>query len=70
MQDKTFEQVFIERLNSVEARAKKLGMTITHVCRESGVARATPDRWRANTPNTIALIDKMEAVVAAHEKAA
>lgn len=70
MHEKTFEQVFIERLNSVEARAKKLGMTITHVCRESGVARATPDRWRANTPNTITLIDKMEAVVAAHEKAA
>lgn len=63
----TLSREFIDRLNSIEERAHKVGKTMTHICRDSGVARATPDRWRASTPLTLQLIDKMEAVVAEAE---
>lgn len=66
----SFAEVFLRRISNIEARANKAGITITHVCRDSGIARATPDRWRKKVPNTIALIDKMEAVVAEAESKA
>lgn len=64
---KSFEQVFIQRLDSIIQRGEQVGMTLTHICRETGIARATPDRWRKEAPKTIALLDKMEAAVAAAE---
>ncbi len=64
-----FSALFLETLDSIEDRAKKVGLTITHVCREAGVSRATPDRWRENVPNTIALLDKMLGVVQRAEEA-
>lgn len=67
---KTFEQVFHEWLDDIERRGQEVGMTITHICRDSGVARATPDRWRVATPLSVTLIDKMAGVVAAAEKKA
>lgn len=60
---KSFESIFHERLDEIESRAKKQGLTITHVCRESGVSRATPDRWRLATPLSVSLLDKMLQVV-------
>lgn len=65
-----FEQQFQARLNEIEARGKAVGLTLTHICRQSGVARATPDRWRKDTPLSVKLIDKMEAVVIEAEQRA
>lgn len=64
----SFGEAFYNRLDALEARGKACGLTLTHICRDSGVARATPDRWRANLPKTVQLIDQMEAVVAKAEK--
>lgn len=58
-----FSALFLKTLDNIEERAKAVGLTITHVCREAGVSRATPDRWRENVPNTVALLDKMLGVV-------
>lgn len=58
-----FSAQFLRDLDDIEERAKNVGLTITHVCREAGVSRATPDRWRENVPNTISLMDKMLSVV-------
>lgn len=63
----SFSREFNDRLNAIEERGKACSLTLTHICRESGVARATPDRWRAEVPLTVRLIDKMEAVVAERE---
>lgn len=63
MSENTFQQVFEERLNSIERRAKAIGSTITEVCRVSGIARATPDRWRAEPPKSIKLMDALDAAV-------
>ncbi len=66
--DKSFTEVFHHRINQIEARAQAAGITLTHVCRDSGIARATPDRWRKKVPLTVELIDKMEAVVVEAEQ--
>lgn len=66
-----FQQLFLKRLDTIEARAKAAGSTITHLCRESGIARATPDRWRVRPPKSVELMDQLEAaLVAVEQKAA
>lgn len=65
MPEKKFSDVFKERVDEMERRARAIGMSLTAVCRKAGISRATPDRWRHVTPHTIALLDKMEEVVAA-----
>lgn len=67
---KSFEQTFNERVDDIIARGEKVGLTVTHICRETGIARATPDRWRKECPKTIKLVDKMDEVVSAAEQAA
>lgn len=55
----SFEEEFQARLAGLEADAAELGETWTSICRGIGVSRATPDRWKAETPLTITLLDKM-----------
>lgn len=70
MKTKTFEQEFQGRIAELVDRAYKAGVTLSHICRETGIARATPDRWREHTPKTITLVDQIEAAVVKAEKAA
>lgn len=71
MGKQTFYQQFLERLNAIEKRAQAVGITITHVCRDAGIGRSTPDRWRHKAPKSIQILDDMEkAVEAAEQKAA
>lgn len=67
----TFESMFQARLEVILRRAASAGLTVSQMCRESGIARATPDRWRARAPLSVRLVDRLEAqVVAAEEKKA
>ncbi|MBB3017615.1 hypothetical protein FHR70_000655 [Microvirga lupini] len=66
----TNQRAFLGKLDELENRAHAVGHTLTSICELSGVARATPDRWRKSTPNTIKLVDKLEAVVVEAEKQA
>lgn len=59
--------MFYAALDDVETQAQSRGMTITSVCRDLGIARATPDRWRAEVPKTIELLEKMQRYVAGYE---
>jgi hypothetical protein len=61
---KNFEQVFHETLDQLEEAAKKEGLTLTSICRDTGVSRATPDRWRKKVPNTVKILSEMQSVVA------
>jgi len=67
---KTFENEFNERLNAIISRGEAVGVTVTELCRRTGIARATPDRWRKDAPLSIKLIDKLEAEVLAAEASA
>lgn len=60
----TFEDQFKARVKAIEAEAAEIGETWSSICRETGISRATPDRWRAATPHTILLLDQMQAYVA------
>lgn len=60
-----FVQVFHSTLDQLEADAKKEGLTLTSICRDTGVSRATPDRWRKEVPKTVELLARMQGIVAA-----
>lgn len=64
----SFEAEFQSRLSGIYQRGKAAGLSVSAICDLADVARATPDRWRARTPLTVALVDKMEAVVADAER--
>lgn len=64
MTTENFEQDFQAALNKLEEDAKAVGMTLTSICRATGVSRATPDRWRKTPPKTVELLRQMQEVVA------
>lgn len=63
----TFTEEFEKRIKTIEADAKAVGLNFTSICKEAGISRATPDRWKKSTPKTIAIITQIEGIVAAHK---
>lgn len=61
--------LFYAALDDVETQAQSRGLTMTSICRDLGVARATPDRWRKEPPKTIALLDQMQRYVSGYDPA-
>ncbi len=59
----TFAQEHKRRLEALEARAKAAGSNITQVCKATGIARATYERWVERSPQTITKLDELEAEV-------
>lgn len=59
----SFSAEFDSRLASIEARAKAVGSNITQVCKKTGIARATYERWRERAPQTVSKVDELEAEV-------
>ncbi len=70
MSTNTFESEFQRRIEKIRARATELGTSITAICHETGIARATPDRWAARTPKTIRLVDDLEKALDEKERQA
>jgi enamine deaminase RidA (YjgF/YER057c/UK114 family) len=66
----TFAEAFTERLQNIERRAKAAGSNMTQVCKITGVARATYERWNHRPPQTIAKVDELEAEVVRLEREA
>jgi len=60
---KSFEAEMASRLSSIESRARALGSNITRVCKATGIARATYERWMERAPQTVTKVDEMEAEV-------
>ena len=63
-----FDQVFADRVAGIEARAKAVGLNFTSICHQAGISRATPDRWKRQTPKTVRLVAEMEKIVADKER--
>lgn len=59
----SFSDSFVERLKAIEARAKAAGSNMTQVCKKTGIARATYERWMHRAPQTVAKVDELEAEV-------
>lgn len=66
----TFEDIFRDRVDSILKRGKAVGLSVTAICKKTGIARATPDRWHKEVPLSVKLIDRMEEEVAKAELAA
>lgn len=62
----TFDDEFKKRIEKIEADAKSVGLNFTSICKEAGISRATPDRWKRVSPKTIQIVTKMEEIVAKH----
>jgi len=60
----TFEDVFRQRVAKIESDARAVGLNFTSICKEAGISRATPDRWKRATPNTVSIVTRMEEIVA------
>jgi hypothetical protein len=67
MPQPSFGKVFRERLKAIEAEATAAGLNWTTICNEAGISRATPDRWKKQTPKTVKLIETIEKVVEKHK---
>lgn len=63
--EQTFTELFRQRVEKIEADAKEVGLNFTSICKEAGISRATPDRWKRSTPKTVKLIQKIEDIIAA-----
>jgi transposase-like protein len=59
----TFTDEFKKRIEKIESEAKLVGLNFTSICKEAGISRATPDRWKKKTPKTVAIVAQMEAIV-------
>lgn len=68
MTETTFEGEFKRRIRDIKSRAKAAGTSMTALCQQTGIARATPDRWSARAPKTIRLIDELEQALAKVER--
>ena len=65
-----FSDIFAERIRALEARAKAAGSNVTQICKNTGIARATYERWLDRPPQSITKLDELEAEVERAEKAA
>ena len=66
----TFSQEHSRRLIALEKRAKRAGSNITQVCKTTGIARATYERWMERAPQSVTKMDELEAEVARLEELA
>jgi hypothetical protein len=66
MSQEKFGEVFRDRVTRIEDEAKRIGLNFTSICKEAGISRATPDRWRKESPKTIRLVEAMEKIIERH----
>lgn len=59
----SFAEELQSRLRDMEARAKAVGSNMTQVTKNTGIARATYERWGARPPQSVAKVDELEAEV-------
>lgn len=64
-----FTEDFRATVSAIEEEAKECGLNWTSICKEAGLSRATPDRWKKKTPKTIEVVTKMQQIVARHKAA-
>lgn len=64
LQMTTFAAELQTRLKNMEARAKAVGSNMTQVCKATGIARATFERWHDRAPQSVSKVDELEAEVA------
>lgn len=60
----TFAAELQSRMQSIESRAKAAGSNLTQLCKKTGIARATVERWRYRAPQSVSKVDELEAEVA------
>lgn len=47
------------RMEDLRKRAEACGSSFTGICRDTGVARATVERWESRAPQTVQIFDRL-----------
>lgn len=55
----SLEQELTRRMLDLKRRAEACGSSFTGLCRDTGVARATVERWAERVPQTIKIFDRL-----------
>lgn len=66
----TFAQEHKARISALDGRARAAGTNMTQICKNTGIARATYERWLERPPQSITKLDELVAEVERTEKAA
>lgn len=64
----TFDDDFLARLSAIEDEAKLLGESWSSICRNNGISRATPQRWRKEIPHTVTKVAEIEQYLRSRRK--
>lgn len=67
VQRQRFDVEFTQRVRELDARAKAINLSWSQICRTTGTARATPDRWMRRPPKSVETLAAMEAAIEAAE---
>lgn len=59
----SFSDEHKRRIAALEPRVKAAGSNITQACKNTGIARATYERWVQRPPQSISKLDELEAEV-------
>ncbi|MDP3328759.1 hypothetical protein [Parvibaculum sp.] len=66
MTSKSFGIAFDDAIAALHADAKALGVSISQICEEAGVSRATPHRYLKVRPTTVDTVERLQAAVDKH----
>lgn len=55
---------FAQRIRDLDARVRAIGVSWSQICRATGTARATPDRWLRRVPKSVETMAAMEKAIA------
>jgi hypothetical protein len=64
----TLTQEFDTRVKALEKRAKAAGTNMTRICADTGLARATWERWSKRAPQIMRKFDELEKEIAKAER--
>ena len=59
----SFREEHKRRIEALEPRVQAAGSNITQACKNTGIARATYERWCQRPPQSITKLDELEAEV-------
>lgn len=55
----SLERDLTQRMLDLKRRSEACGSSLTGICRDTGVARATVERWADRAPQTIKIFDRL-----------
>ncbi|WP_441280651.1 hypothetical protein [Tardiphaga sp. 862_B3_N1_1] len=59
----TYAEQFSANVKKLEEDARAAGTNLTQICKATGIARVTVERWKSRAPQTVHKLDELKAEV-------